>query len=72
MSVRRPRQMESRREPSRYDLLLWLMPVPLLIGALLVAVTPLPEPVGIGAGSLPSALLLGYALFVAAPTVERR
>jgi hypothetical protein len=53
---------------SRYDLLL---PVPLLRGAFVALTTPLSEAVAMGTGSLPSALLFGYAITAAAPTIER-
>ncbi|MFB6255294.1 MAG: hypothetical protein ABEH58_00965 [Haloplanus sp.] len=57
---------------SRYDLLLALLPVPLLCGALVALTTPLSEAVAMGAGSLPSALLFCYAITAAAPTpIER-
>ncbi|WP_049934980.1 hypothetical protein [Haloplanus natans] len=57
---------------SRYDLLLILLPLPLLLGACASLVTSLPEPVGIGVGSLPSALLFVYAITAAAPTTIER
>jgi len=57
---------------SRYDLLLALLPVPLLCGAVLSLITPLSDPTALGAGSLPSALLFCYAITAAAPTVTER
>lgn len=54
--------------PSRYDLLLALLPVPLLLGAFVSVLTPISETAGIGAGSIPSLLLFGYAISAAAPT----
>jgi len=57
---------------SRYDLLLALLPVPLLCGALVALTTPLSEAVAMGVGSLPSALLFCYAITVAAPTAIER
>jgi hypothetical protein len=52
---------------SRYDLLLALMPIPILCGALAAMLTPVSETVALGAGSLLSALLFGYAISIAAP-----
>jgi hypothetical protein len=74
MSVRRPTDggIGSVATPSRYDLLLALLPVPLLVGALVTTLFSVPEPLGIGAGAVPSALLLGYALFGAVPTATVR
>lgn len=57
---------------SRYDLLLVLLPIPLLCGALAAVFTPFPETIAIGAGSLPSALLFVYAITAAAPTATGR
>jgi hypothetical protein len=54
--------------PSRYDLLLALLPVPLLLGASVSAVTATPTVVGVGAGCVPSALLFCYAVLIAPPT----
>ncbi|MFD1632555.1 hypothetical protein ACOZ4L_07140 [Haloplanus ruber] len=54
--------------PTRYDLLLLLLPLPLLLGAALSVVTSVPLKVGIGVGSLPSALVFVYAIWFAAPT----
>jgi hypothetical protein len=53
---------------SRYDFLLLLLPIPLLCGAFVSAVTPLPETIAIGVGSLPSMVLFCYAITAAAPT----
>ena len=53
--------------PTRYDLLLALLPVPLLGGALVSVVPPISLELGVGLGSIPSAMLFGYARFVAAP-----
>ena len=58
------------RTPSRYDLLLAALPIPLLagvVGSTLLGVDPA---LGVGAGSIPSLALLGYGLFVGAPTVD--
>lgn len=54
--------------PSRYDLYLALLPVPLLVGAVMALALPVPVSYGAGAGALPSALVLGYGLFRDAPT----
>ncbi|SDZ94946.1 hypothetical protein SAMN04488065_1382 [Haloplanus vescus] len=53
---------------SRYDLLLALMPIPLLCGVLLTMLTPVSETVAMGAGSLVSAIPFGYAISLGAPT----
>ena len=57
---------------SRYDLLLALLPIPLLLGGVASLLTTVPDPIGIGAGSLPSALLFVYAIGAAAPTTIER
>jgi uncharacterized protein (DUF58 family) len=54
--------------PSRYDLLLLLLPVLLLCGAFVSAVTTIPTAAGVGAGCVPSALLFCYAVLIAPPT----
>ena len=75
MSVRR-RPPTERIVPAtgltRYDLLLAALPVPLLTGLLVALSTDLPTAVGVATGSLGSAALLGYGLFVAAPTDDER
>ncbi|WP_251341507.1 hypothetical protein [Haloplanus halophilus] len=53
---------------SRYDLLLALLPIPLLCGAFASVLTPMPEVTAMGAASLPSVLLFVYAITAAAPT----
>lgn len=53
---------------NRYDLLLALLPVPLLCGAFASILTTLSETVTMGLGSFPSVLLLVYAITAAAPT----
>lgn len=53
---------------SQYDLLLGVMPLPLVAGLAVGATTTLPTVGGMGLGSLVSALLLWYSLFVAAPS----
>lgn len=52
---------------SRYDLLLGLLPLPLLSGAVAGAVATVPTIAGVALGSVPSLLLLLYGLFVDAP-----
>jgi hypothetical protein len=52
---------------SRYDLLLGVLPLPLLSGAAAGALAAIPSTAGIALGSLPSLLLLLYGLFVDAP-----
>lgn len=54
--------------PTRYDLLLVLLPLPLLLGAFVSVLTSVPLELGVGAGSLPSAVVFGYAIWIAAPT----
>lgn len=56
------------RFPTRYDLLLFLLPLPLLLGVVGAGLLSLPVALGAGVGGLPSALLMGYSLFVASPT----
>jgi hypothetical protein len=56
---------------SRYDLFLALLPLPLLVGLGWGAATPAPLSAGAGLGSLPSAALLAYGLFVDGPSVPR-
>ena len=58
--------------PTRYDLLLTLLPLPLLLGMLGAHLLSIPAAFGAGIGGLPSALLLGYGLFVASPVSDRR
>jgi hypothetical protein len=53
---------------SRYDLFLALLPLPLLLGLAGATVTPAPLSTGAGLGSLPSAVLLAYGLFVDGPS----
>jgi hypothetical protein len=71
MSVRTPRSDGIGRRTIRYDLLLALLPVPLLCGTLVSVLTPLSETTAMGAASLPSALLFLYAITAAAPTTGR-
>lgn len=52
---------------SKYDLLLVLLPIPLLLGALGGILSPLPYFVGLGLGALSSMVVLAYAVSVAAP-----
>lgn len=55
-------------EVSHYDVLLATLPLPLVMGTLAAVAVGTSVAYGAGAGALLSALLLGYALFVAAPT----
>lgn len=69
MSTRTPRLGSiGLPTPCRYDLLLALLPVPLLLGAFVSVLTSVPTVVGLGAGCVPAALLFWYAISVAAPT----
>ncbi|WP_049894342.1 hypothetical protein [Halogranum rubrum] len=52
---------------SRYDLMLAVLPVPVVLGAVGGLLTSVPTALGAGAGGLPSALVVGYGLFVDAP-----
>lgn len=61
---------DSALEPldvSRYDLLLGVLPLPLLSGAVAGTLATIPLTAGIALGSVPSLLLLLYGLFVDAP-----
>jgi hypothetical protein len=53
---------------SRYDLLLALMPLPIVAGVAATAVGQLPTVGGLGFGSLLSALVVGYGLFLDNPS----
>jgi hypothetical protein len=57
---------------SRYDLLLVLLPIPVLLGGSIALMTDVPDPLGLGVGSLPSVALLIYAITAAAPTTTGR
>lgn len=59
------------RFESRYDVLLLLLPLPLLLGVVGAVLTSAPVAVGAGVGGLPSAALLAYGLFVEPPTPGR-
>lgn len=59
------------RVESRYDVLLFLLPLPLLLGVVGAVLTSVPVAVGAGVGGLPSAALLAYGLFVEPPMSER-
>jgi hypothetical protein len=52
---------------SRHDLLLLTLPMPLFAAAVAGVLTTTPLHLSVGAGSLPSALLVVYGLFVDAP-----
>ncbi|SHG70556.1 hypothetical protein [Halobaculum gomorrense] len=53
--------------PSKYDLLLAVVPALLVAGAVAGTRLALPPSVGTGLGSLLAALLVGYGLFVEPP-----
>lgn len=61
------RNVDDRRF-SRYDLLLALLPLPVLFGLAGATVTAAPLSTGAGLGSIPSVLLLAYGLFVDGPS----
>lgn len=52
---------------SRYDWLLLLLPVPMLLGAVVAASVGVRTAFGVSVGGLPSAAMLAYALFVDPP-----
>jgi hypothetical protein len=52
---------------SRYDLLLALLPLPLLVGGLAAGLASMPTALGVGAGAPLSAAMLAYGLFYDAP-----
>lgn len=56
------------RRLSRYDLFLAFLPMPLLLGLAGATLTSVPVSTGAGLGSLPSAVLLAYGLFVDGPS----
>jgi len=56
----------------RYDLLLVLLPIPLLCGAFASVFTSIPETTAMGTASLPSTLVFVYAITAAAPTTIER
>jgi hypothetical protein len=68
MSVETTRSDSVSPTTTRYDLLLALLPVPLLLGALVSTVTAVPTAVGVGVGCIPSALLFCYGVLIAPPT----
>ena len=55
---------------SRYDWLLMLLPVPMLLGAAVAAAVGVRLAFGVSVGGLPSAAMLAYALFVDPPLSE--
>jgi hypothetical protein len=55
---------------SRYDLMLAVLPVPVLLGAVGGLLTSVPTTLGVGVGGLPSALVVGYGLFVDTPELS--
>lgn len=61
-------QSDSGSGVSRYDLLLAILPLPLLLGVTSASLSPIPLHYGVSLGSLPSVFLLAYGLFYDAPT----
>jgi hypothetical protein len=57
---------------SGYDLFLLVLPMPLLLGFAAATATSIPLSAGAGLGSIPSAALLAYGLFVDGPTGSTR
>jgi hypothetical protein len=57
---------------SRYDLLLWVLPLPLLLGAAYGATATVSLSTGVGLGGLPSLVVLAYGLFVDDPAAAFR
>lgn len=53
--------------PSRYDLLLAAVPVPMVAGAAAAAMSSLPPANGLGVGALLSAMVVVYGLFCDPP-----
>ncbi len=53
---------------SHYDLALAVLPLPLLVGLLAGELSALPVRIGVSAGALVSALVLGHLLFRDPPT----
>ncbi len=54
---------------SQYDLLLFMLPIPLLCGILTSVITAVPFSVGVGTGGVPSIILLAYGLFINDPHI---
>lgn len=69
-SVLEVRSGSALERMSKYDLLLALLPLPLVVGIGIAAVAPVPTAVGAGVGGLPSALLVGYGLFGLTPDAD--
>ncbi|GAB6879820.1 hypothetical protein JCM17823_20940 [Halorubrum gandharaense] len=71
MSVQSPNTFDdvqaNDQSTTTYDLLLASIPVPLAVGGGAATLGIVSEPVGVGLGAVPAALLTLYALFVAAP-----
>ena len=64
----RKTRIGTERRPTRYDLFLLLLPLPLLVGASWAAMASIPLSAGIGMGGLPTLALLAYGLFIGGPT----
>jgi hypothetical protein len=58
----------SDHRPSKYDLFLAVLPLPLLVEVGWSTLASVPLSAGAGLGSVPSALLLAYGLFVGGPS----
>jgi hypothetical protein len=71
MSTRSARRngIDVPRRLTRYDLVLLLLPLPLLVGMLGAEMTTVPLSAGVGMGGVPSVALLFYGLFVDGPAV---
>jgi hypothetical protein len=57
-----------RWQCSRYDLLLVLLPLPLVLGLGWATLTAAPMSAGVSLGSVPTLAVLAYSLFVGGPT----
>lgn len=53
---------------SYYDIVLFVLPMPLLVGSIVDELLGLPSQAGLAAGAALSALVLGHVLFLDPPT----
>ncbi|WP_424007054.1 hypothetical protein [Haloferax denitrificans] len=67
MRTRTPHSDSIVSETTRYDAILATLPLPLLVGTAVGALSPLPISPVVGASGLVSAAVLAYGLFVATP-----
>ena len=67
-SIELPSGNAGRSGVSYYDLVLFVVPMPLLGGLLLQELLALPSQAGLAAGATLSALLVGHVLFFDTPT----